>query len=112
MSKTSEELRAELDKLLDDFVPDTKSVAEVVELNPWQRQPYKPEKQVGDVWEVEQPNRVTSARLHKPSYVERLAEIQQANARAARLARLRADPCGIWESEDIEDVVLRQDLTR
>jgi len=110
-AKTIEELDAEMQAIIDagpeweDPPPQPEPPpADVVPLDAWGRKP----------WTAE-PTRVTSYKAYAPTSADRIAELQQAVADAARSARRAADPFGVGlygERESIEDVVRRQDRDR
>ncbi len=59
-------------------------------------------------------DKVSACREHEPTSLDELGEIREAVARAAREARMRADPLGTGlycADETIDDVVRRQDET-
>jgi hypothetical protein len=74
--------------------------AEVIPLNPWP---------VGRKWTAE-PSATVNSMPYVPTAIDRLVELQRANAAAARAARLARDPCGVglYGEETIEDIVRRQ----
>jgi hypothetical protein len=74
--------------------------ADVVPFRPWG--PRRP-------WTAE-PLATTNAQPYQATDIDRLIELQRANAQAARAERRRRDPFGIWGgAETIDDVVRRQD---
>jgi len=60
-------------------------------------------------------DKVSACVQHEPTALDRIREVQEAVARAAREARMKADPngLGIWGADEtMADIVRRQDETR
>jgi hypothetical protein len=97
-------LRYELQGVKAPPAPTPEPEAEVIPLNPWRYQR----------WTAE-PTGPTSYRAIEPTSADaeriREEELREQNARAARWARLEADPLGlgIWAHETMADLVRRQE---
>jgi hypothetical protein len=107
MSKMSETPRERFDRLIREGPPQPQPrpkpeppVAEVIPFNPWG--PRRP-------WQA-LPPAASNAMPYQPTDIDRLVELQRANAQAAIEDRLRRDPfgTGIWGHESLEDLVRRQ----
>ena len=106
MTEAESEFKEWLERKLSEPIPLAKPKrrnAEVFDLNPWRHRR----------WTAE-PVSHTSAVAVEPTDADRMEELRREVAAAARRERMRCDPLGIglYETENIDDVVRRQDRTR